>query len=151
MHEVEMAIEKITYENKKFPQGALEVIIQNKEKAIPYLRKAIAKAIEEKDELEDSYQLHFYALFLLGQFQDKESFGLIIELITLPREVLDYLIGDTITSGLKDILYNTYDGEIESLKNIIVDEYVDEFVRAAALDVMTQWLWDVQDHALIQA
>ena len=76
MHEVEVAIEKITYENKKFPQEALEVIIQNKEKAIPYLRKAIAKAIEEKDELEDSYQLHFYALFLLGQFQDKESLGL---------------------------------------------------------------------------
>lgn len=142
MHEVEMAIEKITYENKKFPQEALEVIIQNKEKAIPYLRKAIAKAIEEKNELEDCYQLHFYALFLLGQFQDKESFGLIIELITLPREVLDYLIGDTITSGLKDILYNTYDGEIESLKKIIVDEYVDEFVRAAVLGVMTQLYLD---------
>lgn len=43
----------ITYESKKFPQEALEVIIQNKEKALPYLRKSIAKAIEDKDELED--------------------------------------------------------------------------------------------------
>ena len=142
MHEVEIAIEKITYESKKFPQEALEVIIQNKEKALPYLRKSIAKAIEEKDELEDSYQLHFYALFLLGQFQDKESFTLIVELITLPREVLDYLIGDTTTSGLKDILYNTYNGEIKTLRNIIVDENVDEFVRAAALDVMAQLYLD---------
>lgn len=142
MNELEMAIEKITYENKKFPQEALEVIIQNKEKALPFLRKAIKKAIEEKDELEDGYQLHFYALFLLGQFQDKESFSSIIKLSTLPGEVLDYLIGDTTTSGLKDILYNTYNGEIESLRNIIVDEYVDEFVRAAALDVMAQLYLD---------
>lgn len=37
MNELEMAIEKITYENKKFPQEALEVIIQNKEKALPFL------------------------------------------------------------------------------------------------------------------
>jgi len=55
MHEVEIAIEKITYENKKFPQEALEVIIQNKEKAIPYLRYAIAKAIEEKGRMRCTY------------------------------------------------------------------------------------------------
>lgn len=142
MCELRKAIEEITYESRKFPKEAFEVIRRNKDEALPYLRGAIDKAIEEKDELEDGYQLHFYALFFLGEFQDKESFTKIIELITLPREVLDYLIGDTITSGLKDILYNTYNGEIELLRNTIEDEQADEFVRAAALDVMGQLYLD---------
>lgn len=50
--------------------------------------------MEAKDELDENYQLRFYALFLPGEFQDKE--------------ILDYLIGDAVTFGLSDVLYNTY-------------------------------------------
>lgn len=142
MDELQKALEKISYESTKFPEEAFQIITANREKAIPYLRSAIEKAIEEKEQLEDGYQLHFYALFLLGEFQDKESFPKIIELITLPEEVLDYLIGDTTTSGLKDILYNTYNGDIELLKNTIMDDFVDEFARAGLLEVMAQLYLD---------
>ena len=107
MSELQKAIEEITYVSKKFPQNVFNVVTANKEAAIPYLRSALEKAIKERDDLDDNYQLHFYALFLLGEFQDKTSFAKIVELASLPREVLDYLIGDTITSGLKDIVYNT--------------------------------------------
>ena len=119
MDELQKAIQKISYKSKKFPKEEFRIITEKKDKSIPYLRSAIEKAIEEKDELEEGYQLHFYALFLLGEFQDKEFFEKIIELITLPRDVVDYLIGDTITSGLKDIVYSTYNGDIEFLKHTI--------------------------------
>ncbi len=55
MNELQKAIERIAYEDKKFPQEALEVIIANKEEAIPYLRNAVEKAMEEKYELEEGY------------------------------------------------------------------------------------------------
>ena len=142
MDELQKAIQKISYKSKKFPKEEFRIITENKDKSIPYLRSAIEKAIEEKDELEEGYQLHFYALFLLGEFQDKEFFEKIIELITLPRDVVDYLIGDTITSGLKDIVYSTYNGDIEFLKHTIKNEQVDEFVRGALLDVMGQLYLD---------
>lgn len=88
------------------------------------------------------YSTHFYALYLLGEFQDKQSFSKIMELALLPREVLDCLIGDTVTSGLKDILYNTFNGDIELLQNTIRDESVDEFVRSGLLEVMGQLYYD---------
>lgn len=94
MNELQKAIEAISYESTKFPKEAFRIISENKREALPYLRGAIDKAIEERDELEGGYQLHFYAFFFLGEFQDKESFGRIMELIKLPGEVLDYLIGD---------------------------------------------------------
>lgn len=144
MNDLQKAIETISYESRRFPEEAFRIISENREEALPYLRSAIDKAIEERDELEDGYQLHFYALFLLGQFQDRESFSKIIDLVTLPGEVLDYLIGGAITEGLNDILYNTYNGEIELLKNTIKNEFVDEFVRAGLLDVMGQLYLDEQ-------
>lgn len=142
MNELQKSIEEITYENKIFPRKALENIIANKKVAIPYLRSAIEKALEERDELEEGYQLHFYALFLLGEFQDRDSFEKIMELATLPQELLDYLIGDVVTSGLKDVLYNTYNGDINLVKNTIMNEYVNEFVRAGLLEVMAQLYCD---------
>ena len=142
MSESQKAIEEITYVSKKFPQKAFDILTANKETVLPHLRSAIDKAIEEKDELEENYQLHFYALYLLGEFQDKTSFAKIMELASLPGEVLDYLIGDTITSGLKDILYNTFNGDIELLQNTIRNEAVNEFVRSGLLEVMGQLYLD---------
>ena len=144
MSELQKAIETISYESRRFPAEAFQIISEHREEALPYLRGAIEKAIEERDELEDGYQLHFYALFFLGEFQDRESFPKIIEMVTLPGEILDYLIGGAVTEGLKDILYNTYNGDMELLKSTIRNEYVDEFVRAGLLDVMGQLYLDGQ-------
>lgn len=142
MNEPEKAIEKITYRSTVFPEKEFRVITEHAEEAKPYLREALDKAIREKTELDSDYQLHFYALFLLGQFRDKEGFQKIAELVSLPPEVVDYLIGDTVTSGLSDILYNTYDGDMNRLKQMTADKKVDEYVRADVLEVMGQLYLD---------
>jgi hypothetical protein len=142
MSELQKAIEEITYVSKKFPGKAFEIISANRKEALPYLRSALEKAVAKKNEMDENYQLYFYALFLMGEFQDREIFPKIIELVSLPGEVLDELIGDAVTSGLKDILYNTYNGDIELLKNTVTNSSVDEFVRADLLEVMGQLYLD---------
>lgn len=99
-NETEKAIVEITYRSQSFPEEAFRVITENKEEAKPHLRETLEKAVREKTKLDSDYQLYFYALFLLGQFQDKEAFQKITELVSLPPETVDYLIGDTVTSGL---------------------------------------------------
>lgn len=135
---VQKAIEEITYRTKNFPEKQFQIISENKELVVPYLNSAIDRAIAEGEDLDADYQLHFYAIFLLGQFQEKESFPKIMELLSLPGEVVDNLIGDTLTSGLSDILYNTYNGHLELLKVSIKNPEIDEFARSAMLKVMGQ-------------
>lgn len=142
MDRLQTALEEIKYEGKKFPGNALKTIIANKEEAIPYLRDAVLEALDERELLEENNLLHFYAVFLLGEFQDRDFFPKLIEFVTLPGEVLDYLLGGAVTEGLRDILYNTYNGDIELLANTVSDNCVDEFVRAALLDVMGQLYLD---------
>ncbi len=61
-----------------------------------------------------------------------------MQLISLPSDTLDYLIGDAITSGLQDILYNTYNGDLEILKKTVNNPDIDDFARGGVLKVMGQ-------------
>ena len=116
MSELKKAIEEITHRSKQFPEKAFKIISENSEEAIPYLREAVKYANDKRTEIGEDYQLHFYALYLLGQFQDKDFFPDIVEFVSMPSKDLDFLIGDSITSGLYNILYNTFDGNLELLK-----------------------------------
>ncbi len=142
MSEVQKAIEEVKYLSESLPKAAFRVIAENKEEAIPYLREAIDYAISKGKMLDVNYQLHFYTLYLLGEFRDRESFSKIIDLVSQPDGIAEYLLGDCITTELKDILYNTYDGNIALLKKSIQDRDINEFVRTAMLDVMGQLYLD---------
>lgn len=66
-----------------------------------------------------------------------------MELISLPGDTLDFLIGDVFKEGLRDILYHTYSGDIGLLERAAVNEQMNEFARTALLDVMGQLYLDV--------
>lgn len=146
MDELQKAIESITLHSgqfpAKFPKEELETISAHRDEAIPCLRGAIEKAINENDNIDSEYNLYFYALFLLAQFQDRESFPKILELASLPSDTLDFLIGDAVTEGLNDCLFNTYNGDLQLLKNAIFNAQADDFARSAMLDVMGQLYLD---------
>ena len=78
------------------------MITQNEEEAKPYLRDAIEKAIQEKMNLDDDYQLHFYALFLLEQ---------------LKQMIADKKIDEYVRSDALEVMGQLYlDGEIPEVE-----------------------------------
>lgn len=136
------AIEEITNRTPNFPEEQFQIISENPDLAIPYLNAAIDRAVSEGEDLDENYQLHFYAIFLLGQFQERESFPRIMKLVSLPQDVLDGMLGDAVTSGLQNILYNTYNGDKELLKSSIKNKNLDDYARSAMLKVMGQLYLD---------
>lgn len=142
MDQLQKALEEITHFSNIFPEEAFQVITANKEEAIPYLREAVEYALRKRTELDNDYQCHFYAIYLLAEFGDREIFPRLVELVSLPEDEVDFLIGDCVTSNLSDILYNTYDGNIELLKKAIQNTDIGEYVRAAMLYVMGQLYLD---------
>ncbi len=136
------AFEQLTLRNRKFPGEALKTVLAHKEEALSVLREAVDKAIREGTDLDSDYELHFYALFLLGEFNDQESFPRVMKLVSLPPDTLDYLIGGAITDGLSDIAYHTYNGDLAFLKEAAMNPQADEFARAAMLEVMGQLYLD---------
>lgn len=140
--QVKKAIADITYETKKFPEEAFQIISENPADAAADLMNALTYAIEERDEIEEGYMLHFYAAYLLAQFEYKPAFPLLLEMSSLPGEVLDILIGDTVTEGLRDILYSTYNGDWEAVRDYLIYEDCYDYAKCAALDLAVQLYLD---------
>lgn len=104
----------------------------------PLLLTALDEVVEDPTigTEHDNYMLHLYALYLLAQFRERRAFPKIIELISLPPNDVDSLLGDVITESLPDILYSTYNGDLSLLQNVIENPKVYLFVRGSALDVV---------------
>jgi hypothetical protein len=60
-----------------------------------------------------------FAAQVLCAYYDRSCFSLIMEFVSLPKDVVDCLIGDLITEGFKYILYNTYNGDLELVKRSV--------------------------------
>lgn len=146
MKTIQEAIENITYFHKEFPAEAFRFISDHPEEAKPYLHEAIDCAVKKDVDFDDNDNdnLPFYALFFLGEFQDRDFFEQIILFCKLPSETLEYFIGDAITESLRDILYNTYNGNLQLLKDTIKNPEVDPYVRMDMLDVIAQLYLDQQ-------
>lgn len=139
---IQEAIQGMTYRTARFPKEAFGEVEANPEEAKPYLYEAIDKAVCEKENLDKDYQLHFYSLYLLAEFRDKEAFERILKLVSLEQDTLEFLIGDGMTCGLDTILYLTYNGDLELLKAAVGDHKIGEFVRISMLSVLGQLYLD---------
>jgi hypothetical protein len=118
-----------------FPRKAVEAASQRREEITPHLLQAIREVTDHAQEAteDESRFLHVYAMFLLARFREHRAYPLIIAMCKLPLDVLDGLIGDTITEGLCRVLASVCDGNPAPIESIVEDASLDGFVRGAAL------------------
>ena len=128
-------LKKIEYNNGKFPEAQLKEIIKHKEEFIPELLDVLRNAKENYNDVlkNHNYFAHIYATFLLAQFKEKKSFKLIIDLVSLQKEIPDDIFGEYLTQDLHKILASVCGGDVEPIKKLVEDNDVNEYVRCAAI------------------
>jgi len=128
-------LKQIEYNNGEFPEEQLKEIINHKEEFIPELIDILKNAKENYEEIleKPNYFAHIYAIFLLAQFKEIGSFSPIIDLISLPNEIPDDIFGDFLTEDLHKILASVCGGDTQSIKTLVEDSNVNEYVRCAAI------------------
>ena len=133
-------VDSLTYYTKQLPRTALTEAPQHREELIPHLLDALDYACDNADKLiaeDSSYNLHFFAMFLLAQFREKQAFPKLIRLLRKDEKTLDRLFGDALTEGVNRCLYCVYDGNLGLLKELIEDTNVYGYVRGAGLYTYT--------------
>ena len=128
-------LKQIQYNNGEFPEVQLKEIINHKEEFIPELIEILKNAKENYEEIleKPNYFAHIYAIFLLAQFKEVQSFRTIIDLISLPNEIPDDIFGDFLTEDLHKILASVCGGDAQPIKKLVEDSNVNEYVRCAAI------------------
>lgn len=121
-----------------------------------YLREEVEQALEMREELTphllkilkemgdnplvwtiEMRNAHVYAALLLSHFGEPAAHALLLRAFTIPEEMLVDLWGDMTTETLPTLLYRTCDGNLEGIKELIVNREADQYVRCAAMEALS--------------
>ncbi len=131
----ETAIQAFASAGHDLPREAMQWTLGHWEDATPGLLDVLERYTSGADRSDEAASAVFFLLYLAGEKQDTRVFPLLCRLAQ-NGEAIETALGDGITTTLKRILISTYDGDLDALKSVIEAAEADEFVRAAALEVL---------------
>jgi len=136
--DIQKVLTELESQDLTFPRDALTSCIANRDMMIPELLKILERTLEYYEDFldQENYMGHIYAMFLLAQFREKSAYELIIQLSSLPGQIPDELMGDTVTEDLPRILAGVSCGDDYLIRRLAENEDVFEYVRGSALGAL---------------
>jgi Protein of unknown function (DUF1186)/SEC-C motif len=116
-------------EEGRFPVEAIRAAQADRAAMAPILVRCIDDFVSLQDEPVTAAAL-FFAFHLLGEWREKSAYRPMASFLRLPRDVLDVILGDSITETTHRVMAAVFDGDPDPLYQIIRDAEADEFVRA---------------------
>lgn len=123
----------------KFPEEAMRAAMEQREAITPELLRVLQAVADDAPNYapKTNYMLHLYALYLLAQFREKRAYPIVLKLISWPGEkTVEDLLCDTVTEGLPSILASVYDGNLEGLMQVALNDQAYCFVRSSVMDAI---------------
>lgn len=142
MLSIEEIISQFKSEEKQVSRQTLKDAIRQKEAITPHLL-AILEDLNEhpnyylKREEDVSY---FFALYLLAQFREPLAYPLIVDFVSKSPNLVEDLLGDTMTEDLDKILASVGSSNPNLVKSLIDNPDVNQYVRKAALRTWVIWV-----------
>lgn len=119
------------------PLEALQSAEAHREALVAPLLQAVERGIANPAGLpEGEATLFSYATYLLAKWRETRAYPLIIRWLSLPGEQAHDLGGDTVTQDGKRFLASVYDGNLEPIKQLVVNREAEEFCRGQALEAL---------------
>ncbi|MDP1610392.1 MAG: DUF1186 domain-containing protein [Sulfuritalea sp.] len=133
---------QIEYFSQAFPEAAIAFADAHREEVTPHLVEAIARLADHPDEgVNPDYALHLYAMHILAAWRETAAYAPLVRIGHHSEEVVDQLLGGTVTESYGRCLASVCDGNLGLLQGLVEDEAASYWARNAALDaVMTRVL-----------
>jgi hypothetical protein len=123
--------------SKPFPTAAIVLANQHREEVAPHLIACLeAIATDPSAAADGDYMLHLYAMHMLAAWREAGAYRPLAQLGRHPDDILDYLLGDTLTEGYDRCLASVCDGDLAPLKALAEDTEASYWARNAAIGAM---------------
>jgi hypothetical protein len=132
---VENAIEAFATARHDLPREAMQWALDNWDTAAPGLLGLLERFASGADRSSKATDALFFILHLAGEKRETRAFAPLCR-IAQEDDLVEAVLGDGITTTLKQIVISTYDGDLDALKAMIEAPGAYEFVRAGALEVL---------------
>jgi len=73
---------------------------------------------------------------LLGHFKEPKAHKVVVDIFSLPSDLLNDFFGDIVTENLPSLLVNTCDGSVELIRSLILNKKAYEFCRGSACEAL---------------
>jgi hypothetical protein len=115
-----------------YPKAAMEAAIEKRIEITPELLKILSYTAENVDAvIENDEWSYSYAFYLFAQFREKQAYPLVMRILSMPEEDLDYLFGDY--DGLESVMASVSGGDPSLIKKLIENRQADEYIRGHAI------------------
>lgn len=135
-------LDELAFYTGEFPRAAVEAAVERREEIVPELLRILDEVIEEPEALRDEdFMGHVYALFLLSQFREPAAYPRVLRLARLSSDLVDVAWGDMVTEDLPRmlaVLAVLADGDDASIRALVEDPEVDEWVRGSAVEALQE-------------
>lgn len=125
---------QIEYFAKPFPRAAIAFANAHRDEVAPFLIESLVRVANHPSGVEDDYVLHLYAMHLLAMWRDTRAYEPLATLGHHAEEVLETLMGDTVTETYGRCLASVCDGNMQPLRALFEDSQASHWSRDAALN-----------------
>ena len=126
---------QLEYLSKPFPQSAFTFANEHRDELAPYLIDVLASVAADPSIADnDNYMLHLYAMHLLSAWREPRAYVPMLALGCHSDDVLDQMMGDTLTESYQRCLASVCDGNVQGLQDLFENSNVSYWARVAALN-----------------
>lgn len=123
-------------DSKQFPLKEINALIENKEKSLSILLELLKSVSINYKRIDLNRLDYIAACYILSEWREKKAFPYLLKLVSIPSDWANRIWGDVMTESLTRFLVSTFDGNIQSLKQLIENEAVNPYCRAALIDTL---------------
>jgi len=135
---VEELIEEFDWFDGVYKRDEMEEALTLREEITPRLIRILeAVADDPARYAREEHYANVYAVALLAHFQEPAAHLPIIRAFRIPEDQRETIWGDMVTETLPALLFQTCNGQLAAIKELILDKEAPEFVRGAAVGALT--------------
>ena len=138
--EINELIKSLEIYDENYKRDEIEAALAQREEITPHLISVLEKVLQDPEKYADrdsDYWGHIYAFMLLGHFCETKAHDVIVDLFSLPDDLPSDLFGDSLTVDLPIVLLRTCGGNIERIKELILNESAYDYCRGSGLEALS--------------
>jgi hypothetical protein len=118
------------------PRGALRDAVENWDRVLPVFLEMLDGYIQDPDGNEVCADPLFFIVHLFGQMRETRAYPLLMRFAAMAPERFERVIGDGVTATFSRVAASVFDGDPQPMRDVILNEQVDEFVRSGLLEAL---------------
>jgi len=130
---IDEILEQFVSSPNGFPHEAVAAAEAQAEAITPRLLELLEAATANPDDVGEDDLRHIFAAFLLAQFREKEAYSRIVDMVTLPPDEVELLVGEGVIEDLAMWLASVAHGDLTHIDRLVRTEGADQYARGAGI------------------